>query len=136
MKYFMKNECRNLNNIINFGFILIFIFSMFFSFTFIVNAEDLVISSSIDNPLGDDIQDIPTFIAKIVEIVLLVGIPVVALSIMYAGFLFVKAQGNVNTIKKAKEAILFAIIGAVLVLGAYVISEAIVNTVEEIKSNS
>jgi hypothetical protein len=94
------------------------------------------IISKIENPLGSGIDDIPSFIKKIIEIVLYIGVPIVALSIIYTGFLFVKAQGNPEQLTKAKNALVYTLIGGALLLGAFVIAEAIGKTVEDIKSTT
>lgn len=86
-------------------------------------------SGLITNPLGPSIDSIPKLINAILKIVVKVGLPLVALAIIYVGFLFVKAQGNETELKTAKEAFLYTIIGAGIVLGAAVISEAIDVTV-------
>ena len=88
------------------------------------------------NPLNNGIDDIPSFITAVIKIVLYVGIPIVALAIIYTGFLFVEAQGNAEKITKAKKALVYTLIGAVLLLGAFVIAEAIVSTVDDIKSTT
>ncbi len=90
------------------------------------------INTNIENPLGNNIVDLSTFIQAVVKIVLVVGIPLLALAIIYAGFLFVKAQGNSEELTKAKHALLYTVIGGALLLGAFVISNAIVSTVKEI----
>lgn len=96
----------------------------------------LTINTKINNPLGDKITDIPSFIEALVNIVLIVGIPIVALAIIYTGFLFVTAQGNSEKITKAKKALVYTLIGAALLLGAFVIAQAIGATVDDIKSTT
>lgn len=70
------------------------------------------------------------------EIVMIVGVPIVALAIIYTGFLFVSAQGNSEALTKAKKSLLYTLIGAALLLGAFVLAEAIGKTVDEIKSTT
>lgn len=94
------------------------------------------IDAHIENPLGDGISDIPSFIAKILEFILMLGVPIVALAIIYTGFLFVTALGNSEKLKKAKAALVYVIIGAALLLGAFVIAEAIKGTVVEISNEA
>ena len=94
------------------------------------------ITTKIDNPLGPKITDIPSFIQEVIVIVLTVGIPIIALAIIYTGFLFVAAQGNPEKLTKAKKALLYTLIGATLLLGAFVIANAIGKTVDEIKSTT
>ena len=92
--------------------------------------------TSIDNPLGDNIKTIPDFIRVLIEAVLYIGIPIVALAIIYTGFLFVSAQGNSEKLTKAKKALVYTLIGAALLLGAFVIANAIQSTVTEIKKSA
>lgn len=95
------------------------------------------LSTKIENPLGENgPSDIPQFIAKMLEIVMIVAIPIVALAIIYTGFLFVSAQGNSEALTKAKKSLLYTLIGAALLLGAFVLAEAIGKTVDEIKSTT
>ena len=82
----------------------------------------------INNPLPN-ITSIPDLIRKILEGVLKIGIPIVALAIIYCGFLFVFARGNSEKLGKAKEALLYTIIGAAILLGAYAIANIISSTV-------
>jgi hypothetical protein len=94
------------------------------------------INIKIDNPLGDNIYTIPKFIEALIEIVLIVGVPIVVLALIYVGFLFVSAQGKPEDITKAKKALLYTLIGATLLLGAFVIANAIGQTVDEIKKTT
>jgi uncharacterized RDD family membrane protein YckC len=94
------------------------------------------ITTKIKNPLGDKLTDIPSFIAAIINFVLIIGVPIVALAIIYCGFLFVTAAGNSEKLTKAKKALLYTLIGAALLLGSFVISKAIVGTVEEIRKTT
>ena len=48
----------------------------------------------LNNPLSDKTDNIPAFIQTFLEGVLKVGIPIIALAIIYSGFLFVEARGN------------------------------------------
>lgn len=91
------------------------------------------INTGIVNPIGG-VEDIPQFIETILNFVLIVGVPIVALAIIYSGFLFVTAQGNSEKLTKAKKALLYTLIGAALLLGSYVIASAIGKTVDEIKT--
>ncbi|MFA6355286.1 MAG: hypothetical protein WCW65_02585 [Candidatus Paceibacterota bacterium] len=110
---------------------------MSFVFVGTVGAADtgtgVTIDGKIDNPLGKSgPQNLSDFIKAVVQIVLVVGIPILALAIIYAGFLFVKAQGNPEELTKAKHALLYTVIGGALLLGAFVIANAIQSTVDEI----
>ncbi len=90
-------------------------------------------NNKIANPLGTTgPQNLPDFIKAIIQIVLVVGIPILVLAIIYSGFLFVKAQGNPESLTKAKNSLLYTVIGGALLLGAFVIATAIGQTVKDI----
>jgi len=63
-----------------------------------------------------------------------VGTAVAVVMIIYAGFLYVTAGGNETQIKKAHDALLWAVIGAAILLGAYIISQAIQGTISQLQS--
>jgi len=66
------------------------------------------------------------------EGVVKIGIPIVALAIIYCGFLFVQARGKPEAIKKAKDALIYTIIGAAILLGSWAIAQLISETVLEL----
>ena len=68
------------------------------------------------------------------DILMPVGGVIAVLMIMYAGFLYVTARGNSSKIEKAHQALLWAVIGAAILLGALVISEAISKTIGQLKA--
>lgn len=72
---------------------------------------------------------IPGFIQAILTGVLKIGIPIVALAIIYCGFLFVAARGKPEAITKAKSALLYTLIGAAILLGSWALAELISSTV-------
>ena len=144
MKIFKTKKYSILSSILKYSFVFIFAFMLIMPILF-VNAEGGTggsggtgtnITTTINNPLGNKITDIPSFIKALINIVLVVGIPIVALAIIYTGFLFVSAQGNPEKLTKAKNSLMYTLIGAALLLGAFVIAEAIGKTVEEIKSTT
>lgn len=90
-------------------------------------------AGKIKNPLGDTgPTNIPAFIKNVLEGALKIAIPVVALAIIYSGFLFVFAMGNSDKLKKAKDALLYSIIGAAILLGSWAIANLIVTTIDNI----
>jgi len=68
----------------------------------------------------------------VLEGVIKLGIPLVALAIIYAGFLFVTSRGNPESLTKARDALLNAVIGAALLFGAWGIAQIITDTVKEL----
>ena len=81
------------------------------------------------NPLGSSVTSLPDFIHTLLTGVLRVGIPVVALAIIYCGFLFVSARGNAEKLTKAKDALLYTLIGSAILLGSWAIAQMISGTV-------
>lgn len=135
MKIFKEKKYRIFSNILKYSFVFALIFTFMMPVLF-VNADNQI-DITIKNPLGTDgPQNIPAFIQKAIEVVLVVGVPLVVLAIIYSGFLFVAAQGNPEKLKKAKEALLYVIIGAFFLLGAYVIANAISTTVKVIDTGA
>lgn len=94
------------------------------------NAEPT--SIKLVNPLKT-IDDIPSFVRALLDIVLTIAIPVIALAIIYAGYKFIAAQGNPTKLEEAKNTLIYVLIGAAILLAAYVIAEAVVNTINAIR---
>lgn len=80
------------------------------------------------NPLSST-TTLPDLIKSILEGALKIGLPLIALAIIYCGFLFVQARGKPEELKKAKDALLYTIIGAAILLGSLAIAQMITNTV-------
>lgn len=87
---------------------------------------------TLNNPIN--VGSIQEFIAKLLDIALTIAIPIVALAIIYSGFLFVMARGNSEKLETAKQTLLYVIIGAALLLGAWVIANAIAGTIAQIQA--
>ena len=88
------------------------------------------------NPLGGSsgTVSIPAFIQTLLMGALKLGIPVVALAIIYSGFLFVAARGNSEKLTKAKDTLLYTVIGAAILLGAWAIAQMISATINGLAS--
>ena len=89
-------------------------------------------SGTICNPIPA-VKSLPDLIRIILEGVLKVGIPVIALAIIYAGFLFVAARGNSEKLETAKQTLLYTLIGAAILLGSWAIAQLISETVDALK---
>jgi len=95
------------------------------------NAGD---SIRLANPLeGGEIDSIPKLIEEILKIVISIGVPIIALAIIYAGFKFIAAQGNPEKLKEAKQTLIYVVIGSAILLAAYAIASAIGATVESLR---
>lgn len=87
---------------------------------------------TLDNPLK--YNTLGEFIRALLnEAVIPIGGVLVVLAIIYCGFLFVTAQGNETKLQKAKTAFLWTVVGAAVLLGAAVLSDAVVNTIKLLK---
>lgn len=84
------------------------------------------------NPLGDT-DTIGKLVTAILNIVVQIGLPLIALAIVYTGFLFIKARGNETQLTEAKKTLLWTVIGAGVILGAFVIQLAIEGTITELR---
>lgn len=82
------------------------------------------------NPFGSGIESIPKLIETIANNVILpIGAVIVVVMVIYSGFLFVTAQGNESKLSDAKKAVTYTVIGAVILLGSWVIANVITETV-------
>ena len=82
------------------------------------------------NPLR--FTTLTAFLEGVIDVLLIIAVPIVVFFIIYAGFLYVTAQGNEEKIRKATTAFTWAVVGGLLVLGARVLIEVIQGTVNAI----
>ena len=85
-------------------------------------------STELFNPLKNT-TTIPEFLLKVIDVLLVFALPLIILYIMYAGYLFVTAQGTPAKVSEARSALLWAVVGGVIVLGAKIIVEVIQGTI-------
>lgn len=92
--------------------------------------KDLSIAFKLKNPLSgtDSIQG---FLLNVLDAVVYIMIPVIVVMMIYAGFLFVTARGNSEKLGQAKNALLYTVIGAAIVLGAKGFALAIESTIKQ-----
>lgn len=103
--------------------------------TMLLPAVALAQGGGFPNPL-DNISSFPQLFARILEIVAMIAVPFVVLAIVYTGFLFVTARGNTDKLAEAKQAFFWTVVGALLILGASILAEAIGGTVEELQGTA
>ena len=89
-------------------------------------------SGTLQNPLNSAFSSVPNFIAGFLKVVVMVALPIIILFIVYSGFMFVMARGNSEKLGQARENFLWVIIGAILILGAWVIATLIGGTVSQL----
>ncbi|HRY30981.1 MAG TPA: hypothetical protein P5328_01145 [Candidatus Paceibacterota bacterium] len=88
-------------------------------------------SSGLQNPISK-VGSLQQLVGVILGVFAKVGAIFVVLAIIYAGFLFVTAQGNEEAIRKAKSVFFWTVIGAIVLLGAQAISNIIIETAGEL----
>ena len=82
---------------------------------------------TINNPLK--VNSITELFVALLEVLLIFAVPIVVFFIILAGFRYVTARGDTNTITEAHRALLYAVIGGVLILGANLLIQVIQATV-------
>lgn len=87
----------------------------------------LSVSTPLTNPTN--LASFDDLVAKVIEAAVQVLSPIVVLAFIYAGFLFVQAQGKPEEIKKAKTTIWYSIVGAFILMGAWGFAQIIKTTV-------
>lgn len=122
MKNFIKNS---------------FVGIIVFSFIFIVPLISFALEGdpeggniTIVNPISS--TDIVVFIKNVLVSAIKIGIPIIALALVYSGFLFVSARGSSKELETAKKSLLYTIIGAAILLGSWAIALLIQSTVSQL----
>lgn len=83
------------------------------------------------NPLKD-INSFEDLLAKILEAVVQIGFIFVTLALVWVGFKFVAAQGREEELRNAKAALLWTVIGALILLGIQAIASVIQETAKSL----
>jgi hypothetical protein len=110
------------------SFIFIILLPLSISYAFGCNP------AAINNPLGCNNTSVQAILGKIMNIVAAVGGVVVVFFIIYSGFKFVMAKGNPSEIEKAKETFFATVIGGAILLGAEIIANVVLGTINAIKN--
>lgn len=79
------------------------------------------------NPLS--VPTLQGLLEGILAIVIVLAIPVVVFMLIYAGFLFVTARGNPQTIEQARSMLLYGVVGGVIIVSGYAIVTIVKNLV-------
>jgi len=86
-------------------------------------------TKSLTNPI--QFNGITELFAAILNVVVIISLPFVVLFLILAGFHYVTARGNPEKIKDASQALLYGVIGGVIILASSAILAIITNTVAE-----
>lgn len=79
------------------------------------------------NPL-DNINSLEDLLAKVLDAVVELGVIAVTLALVFVGFKFVAAQGREEELKNAKAALLWTVVGGLILLGVKAIALVIQET--------
>lgn len=82
--------------------------------------------AAFQNPLGN--ANLQSLVGIILTSIVRIGAVLCVFFLILSGFKFVTAQGNAGEIKNAKEMLKWTIIGGLITMGAFAISEIIKNT--------
>lgn len=112
--------------------ISIFLITLIPSITHALTGSDY--SSAFKPPLGDGAEgsDLRTIFMNVADVAQTIVIMGTVLFLIYAGFMFVISRGDPGKIKKAKDALLWGLIGAALILCAEVLAYGLGDTVKEV----
>lgn len=86
---------------------------------------------SIESPLR--FKTISEFVEGLLRAVVYIALPIISIFIVYAGFMFITAQGNTEKLAQARNNFLYVVIGAILILGAWAIAQLIGGTINELR---
>ena len=79
--------------------------------------------AQVENPL--QAENFGQIIEGLAQAIATIGIPIAAIFIIYSGLLFVTARGNEEQLTRAKKTLGWTLIGTILVVGAWVIAQAL-----------
>lgn len=87
------------------------------------------VSETITFPNPSPYDTVMEILEAILRALVSILIPIITVMIVYSGYLFVTAGGNEKKLEDAKKMLLGVVIGAALILGAWVLAQAIANTI-------
>ncbi len=79
--------------------------------------------------------DLPTLIGRFISIALGILGLVFVIYVVYAGFLYLTAQGEETNVKKAKKMLSQAVIGLVLIVSAYAITNLVTDALTTVTND-
>jgi len=96
------------------------------------SSSGFLLSVKLQNPLK--VSTIGDAVKFFVNTLIKIAIPVIVVFFLWAGLKFILAQGNQAELTKAKNIFWYTIIGTLLILGAWTITNAIIGTVNSLVS--
>lgn len=83
--------------------------------------------ANLGNPLT--FGNIPDLLIAVLNVLLVIALPIVVFYLIYAGFLYVAARGKPEELQQANRALMYGVIGGVVVAGSFAILQIISNLV-------
>jgi hypothetical protein len=87
-----------------------------------------------DPVCGDTPCTLADVLVRVLNALIYILFPIIVLMIVYTGFLFIAAQGKPPKIVEARRALMWAVIGALVVLGSKALALAIGATVASLQA--
>lgn len=122
-----------MNIIRKIGFWLTSLPALFFAGFAVVHADS---SGALQNPLNSSFSTIPDFIAGVLKVVIMIALPIITIFFVIAGFQFILARGNQSKLTDARKNFVYVVIGALLIMGAWVLATLIAGTVTQLVGKS
>lgn len=88
------------------------------------------VQGGLQNPLKFDTVD--RFVEGFLRAIVMIAIPLITIFIVYAGFLFISARGKPGQLNEAKQNFMYVILGAILLLSAWVLATLIGGTIRQL----
>lgn len=93
---------------------------------------EIGVNVTLDNPfkVEGDLFKLAEFVVN--QVILPIGVSICVLAFIYSGFKYVMARGNEAEIKVANRALGYSVVGTAVLLGAWVLANAISYTMKQI----
>jgi hypothetical protein len=79
-------------------------------------------------------QSIQTFIVALLQTFVNISLPIIGFFIVLVGYKFIAAQGKPSKLEHAKQEFQYVILGAALIMGAWVLATLIGSTISQLTS--
>lgn len=94
----------------------------------LAGAQQVAAATTLKQPAPGSGATLQDFIAVLIKIIQAIGIPVLVVCIIYAGYIIVAAGGNEDQVTKGKTWIFWTLIGAAIIVSAQVIANLVYDT--------
>lgn len=88
------------------------------------------VQNGLENPLK--FSSVEKFVEGFLRAIVIIALPLITVFIVYAGFKFIAARGNPEGLNDAKRNITYVIMGAILILSAWVLATMIGGTIRQL----